>query len=287
MEGSKRIKSLKKQLIKELPFYPNDNATKVELEGQGLNGVLVHYLHWKTRIVPPRPRKVHIHPEVTSDKRWKNLKEDVYELFKKVSLGENLLPYLSKRAHSYGYTPKQRIIDKEVNSWDDKDQLLNTAGFHHFHLNMNIQNTGLSERSDEVIFAQVSRSDFHAVGIFNHSVFDHVDDSGNITAERSRMWELYKKNLNIGMEPGAVYISHPIMMSGHPLYIVETGDFYARIIREYDKNLDDRLFVNDLYVRGKLQTPKSYNFEWQINALDLCIFDKKTSTLFSLHQGHI
>jgi hypothetical protein len=57
MEESKRIKKLKASLIKELPFFPNDKKTLDELGGQDLNAVLIHYLNWKTRIVPPRPRK--------------------------------------------------------------------------------------------------------------------------------------------------------------------------------------------------------------------------------------
>ena len=287
MEESKRICNLKRKLIKELPFFPNDKDTLKELEGQSLNGILVHYLHWKTRQVPARPRKVKIAPEFTSDKRWKILRYSINDLIEKVRCGEDVSPYLSKRAHAYGYTPVQRIKDGEAGSWEDKDQLLNTKGFHHFHLNMNVQNTGLSERTDDVLFAYVARKNFHAIGIFNHSVFEIADLNGNMNAERTRMWELHEKHTNQGMEPGTVYVNNPIMTSGHPLYVVEMGDSYARIVRGYDKKLDDREFVNSLYDQGKLPYPNKFNFEWQINGLDLCIFDKKTDVLFNIYQGHI
>ncbi|MDR6962500.1 hypothetical protein [Shewanella putrefaciens] len=287
MEETNRIKKLKSQLIKELPFFPNDKATLSELECQGLNGVLIHYLHWKTRIVPPRQRKVQIAPEVTSDKRWKSLKEGINGLLDKVRNGENIYPYHSQRAHKNGYTPAQRIRDGEVDSWEDKDQILNTKGFHHFHLNMNVLSTGLSERTDDVLFAFVSRDNFHAIGIFDHSVFEPIDSNRNMTSERKRMWDLHKKHATLGIKPGAAYFSNPITTSGHPIYLIRMADYYAQKIRENDPKLDDRLFVNGLYAQGQLPHPNKYNFEWRMDALDLGLFDKKTNVLFCIHKGHM
>ena len=167
MEVSGRIKKLKDNLIKELPFFPNDKETLEELKNQDINNVLLHYIHWKTRLVPARVRKVQIAPDVTADRRWRNLKENINSLLKKVRNGEDLTPYLSKRAHKNGYTPRQRIVDGEADSWDDKDQILNTKGFHHFHLDMELETSGLSKRTDDVLFAHVTRDSFHAVGIFD------------------------------------------------------------------------------------------------------------------------
>jgi hypothetical protein len=287
MDESKRLRKLKADLIKELPFFPNDRGTLSELESQGLNGVLLHYLHWKARIVPPRQRKVQIAPEVTSDRRWPKLKAGINALLQKVRNGEDIYPYHSQRAHRYGYTPAQRVRNGEVDSWDDKDHLLNTKGFYHFHLNMSIQSSGLSERTDDVLFAFVSRDAFHAVGIFDHSVFEPAAKGGRMTAERERMWKLHEKHTTLGMAPGTVYMSCPIMTSGHPLYVVQMCDYYARIISETDKRLDERGFVNDMYAQGGLSVPSKYNFEWRFAGLDLCLFDKKTGVHFVLHKGHI
>ena len=285
MDEPKRIKNLKDSLIKELPFFPNNKETLNELNEQSLSDVLLHYLHWRTRVVPPRPRKIQIAPEVTSDKRWPVLKTEINSLLDKVRNGENIYPYHSLRAHKYGYTPAQRVRDGEVDSWEDKDQLLNTKGFHHFHLNMNVQSTGLSYRTDDVLFAFVSRDVFHAVGIFDHSVFDSVDNNGNMTAERERMWKLHEKHVTLGLEPGSAYISNPIVTSGHPIYLRLASDRYAKVIRETDPKLDDREFVNNLYDQGSLPHPKKYSFEWHINHLDLVAFDKKTKVAFKIFEG--
>lgn len=287
MDESKRIKNLKGRLIRELPFFPNVKDTLEDLENQNLNGVLIHYLHWKTRIVPPRRRSIQISPEVTSDIRWNSLKSGVNDLLKKVSDGEDIYPYHSKRAHRYGYTPSQRVTDGTVDSWEDKDQLLNTKGFYHFHLNMNVQDSGLSERTDDVLFAYVTRKKFHAIGIFDHTVFESADSNGVMNSERTRMWDIHEKHITMGMEPGTAYISNPIMSSGHPMYLIRLCDHYAKIIIEHDAKLDDRSFINNLYDQGKLPYPNKFNFEWRFDSLDICVFDKKTNVNFSIYQGHI
>ena len=285
MEESKRLRKLKDELIKKLPFFPNDKKTLLELEGQSLNGVMIHYLHWQTRQVPARPRRIQLAPEVTSDKRWKSLKDDINDLFEKVRNGEDLSPHLSKRAHKKGYTPVQRIRDGEVDSWEDKDQILNTKGFHHFHLDMHIQDSGLAKRTDNVLFAKVSREEFHAIGLFDHSVFDSVDDSGVMNSERTRMWNIYEKYTTLGMEPGTVYISNPIMSSGHPMYLIRMSDYYVRIIEDIDLKLDERNYVNSLYDQANLPHPKKNKLNWHVEGLDLGLLDKKNGVFFNINQG--
>lgn len=56
MEESKNIVNLKAKLIKELPFFPNDRSTLESLQAEDLNGVIIHYLHWKTRLVLTFPQ---------------------------------------------------------------------------------------------------------------------------------------------------------------------------------------------------------------------------------------
>jgi len=287
MEESKRIKRLKNNLIKELPFFPNDKVTLDELESQDIGGVLIHYLHWKTRHVPKRERRVQLSPDVTSDKRWKSLKENINELFDKVRNGEDLIPHLSTKAHKNGYTPRQRIIDGDADSWDDKDQILNTKGFHHFHLDMSMESSGRSKRTDNVLFAFVTRETFLAAGIFDHSVFDSSIVNGALTQEQDRMWKIHQKHATLGMEPGSSYMSNIIMSSGHPMYLIQMADRYADTIENTDSKLDDRVFVNDIYDQGKLPRPDKYKLEWHIEDLDLGIYDKKNGVFFNAIQGHI
>jgi len=287
MEISGRIKRLKDNLIKELPFFPNDKETLEELKSQDINNVFIHYLHWKTRQVPSRVRRVQIAPEVTSDRRWRDLKGNINNLLGKIRNGEDISPYLSKRAHKNGYTPRQRIVDGEADSWEDKDQILNTKGFHHFHLDMDIETSGLSKRTDDVLFAYVTRDSFHAVGIFDHSVFESTSDGGSLNDERARMWQVHEKHVTIGMEPGTAYMSNMIMSSGHPMYLIRMADHYADVVKNTDPKLEQREFVNDIYDQGKLPRPSKFKLEWRLDGLDLGIIDKKNSVFFNALQGSI
>ncbi|MFQ2034222.1 hypothetical protein ACK35Y_15010 [Aeromonas veronii] len=287
VSDSKRKANFKKVLIKKIPFFPDDKSTLLEIESHSLCDVMFYYLHWSTRQIPSRPRKVHLYPEVTSDKRYKKLKEQIKSLREKISNGEDLSPYLSLRAHKKGYTPKQRIIDGKVDSWEDKDQLLNTTGFHHFHLDMTVQHTGISVRTNEVLFAKVRRDEFHAVAIFDHSVFESIDENGSLSVERQRMWDIHKKYTTLGMRPGTAYIASPITSSGHPINIRRMADVYMSRIDQIDANLSARTFVNEIYQSVNMQPPTRYNFEWQIEGLDLAIFDTKNNVRFIVYEGYL
>ncbi|EHD2282524.1 hypothetical protein AB6919_003525 [Vibrio cholerae] len=282
IESKSKIK-FKKNLIKQLPFFPDDKNTLQLLNDQSLSEVVLHYLHWQTRQVPARVRKVHIYAELTSDKRYRQYKNEIYSLLNIVREGKELTPFLSARAVKKGYTPSDRVTSGEVDSWADKDQILNTKGFHHFHLSMDIQKSGFSVRTDVVLFALVTRDSFHAVALFDHSVFN----SEKITLEQERMWNLHSRFKSIGMEPGAVYFSNPIMLSGHPLYLVRLSQQYMRFIHMYDPQLNDRSLVNELYGQGKLQPPNKYKLEWCFEALDLIIKDTKNEVNFVIFKGSI
>ncbi len=284
---SKTQRKFKKNLISKLPFFPNDKETLSELEGQSLDNVMFHYLHWSTRQIPRRARKVSIYPELTSDERYKSLKTQIKALRAKVSKGEDLSPFLSLRAHKKGYTPKQRIINGEVDSWEDKDQILNTKGFHHFHLDMTIQSSGLSVRTDEVLFAKVTRTEFHAIALFGHSVFESPKENGEIEEEWKRMWDIHEKYTTLGMKPGTTYISNPITTSGHPVGLRIIADSYMKIIEHFDSRLSERDFVNELYSNAKMEPPARYKLEWEINALDLILRDSKCDVSFILEEGFL
>ncbi|MEW4553648.1 hypothetical protein AB1K37_17890, partial [Vibrio cholerae] len=77
IESKSKIK-FKKNLIKQLPFFPDDKNTLQLLNDQSLSEVVLHYLHWQTRQVPARVRKVHIYAELTSDKRYRQYKNEIY-----------------------------------------------------------------------------------------------------------------------------------------------------------------------------------------------------------------
>lgn len=283
MAESKRIKKLRGEIIKAIPKFPNNWETKEKLDGMPLTTLLIHYLNWMLRYVSIKPRKTVIEPTVTADLRWKLLRGQVKAFLDKVQAGEDLTPYLSIQPHSKGYSPETSKAGPDVDRWADKDFLLNVMGFHHFHLGGKVEAAGHVERTDDVLFARVSREDFTAIGIFNHSVFEPTGDE--MSVERKRLWEIFDEHTGRGVPPGSFVIPSPIATSGHPIHVVSTAQEYSRIIRDLDPKLDDPSFVNELYGGIEASVPTKMKLEWALNFSDLGIHETRTNHLFVLRRG--
>tara|TARA_Y100001001_G_C7943767_1_gene286571 strand:- start:195 stop:1058 length:864 start_codon:yes stop_codon:yes gene_type:complete len=277
---SKRIQKFKAEIIKDLPFFPNTREVKQELESQSLNALLFNYIHWALRKPPPRPRDTIIGAEVVSDHRWQSLSGDIQNFLQKVKAGEDLAPYLSKTV-SRGYTSINRVKSGDADRWDDKDFLLNTKGFHHFHLGQSIESDGMAARTNDVLFAFVTRDTFHAVAIFDHSVFDFTDNE-DLSAERARMWKIHERHVTQGMAPGTVYVSNPITTSGHPLFVHDIKNKYAEAIYQLDPKLNDDKWIQKLYEDCKISVPKKTKLEWSLMRMDLGLYNKEADCFFKI-----
>lgn len=283
MDESKSIKRLRGEVIKAIPKFPNNRETKVKLENMPLATLLIHYLNWMIRYVSIKPRKIAIEPTVTADHRWKTLKEQIRTFLDKVRAGENLTPHLSIQPHSKGYSPETSGTGPDVDRWADKDFLLNVMGFHHFHLGTKREAAGHIERTDDVLFARVSREEFTAISIFDHSVFEPTGDE--MSDERKRLWEIFDEHTSRGVPLGSVVIPSPIATSGHPIHIVSTAQEYSRIIREIDPKLDNPEFMEELYRGAGTGVPARIKLEWALNFSDLGIHEKIHNHLFVLRRG--
>lgn len=282
----KRIKNFRLSIVKEIPKFPNVKATKQALEEKSLANLLIYYMNWMSRYVPPRRRKVQIESTALSDKRWRSLKPAIEALLEKVRGGDDLIPHLSLQVHNQGFTPAATAKNAGADRWADKDFLLNVMGFHHFHLGMSTLPAGHVDRTNEVAFAEVTRDQFNLVAIFDHSVFDKTDEvTRTMTAERDRLWDIFTKRSSRGMPPGAVYVPAAIMTSGHAEQHVRMADYYARIVRELDPRLDEPSFVHDLYTEAGLPVPSRPKLKWHFHFLDLCVIDEAQKVYFVLQKG--
>jgi hypothetical protein len=172
-------------------------------------------------------------------------------------------------------------------TWDDKDLLLNATGMHHFHLGTRFEPTGHIARTDDVLFAAVSRSDFSVVGIFDHKVFE--DPLPTMTAERARLWQTYENLQAAAQGPGQASIGGMggigISASGHPTILVLAAQDYCRVIRQVDAQLEDAQYLANLYAAAGLSVPSKPKLTWALNYLDLGLFDKDSQQVFTLRYG--
>jgi hypothetical protein len=271
---------LRADIIETVPRFPNDGATLRDLEQMSLASLLVVYLNWARRIIPSRLRNVVIEPSLTVDRRWKRLRPIVQGFLEKVRVGEDLTPHLSLRVKYNGYTPASMAAAKD-DRWEDKDFLLIVMGYHHFHLGQQSQH-GHTERTDDLLFAQVTRDWFHAIALFDHSVFDKCVP---MTAERERMWRLYDYRSSLGRLPGIHLEAGLVATSGHSLNDVRMAQEYARIIREFDPKLDELQTRSAVFPDLPHQVVKAQKLSWRFNGQDLGLIDRATQTFFILRKG--
>ena len=281
----KRIKSLRTAIVKALPRFPNDKASKQALEQKSLGGLLVAFFNWRMRFVNQGSRSVRIRDSIKQDQRWPRLQADIEAFVKKVENGDDLTPNLSLGARREGYTLRAERAGTASDRWADKDFLLNVMEFHHFHLSTNMEKGGFVTRTDEVLFAHVTRSNFDALGIYDHSVFDD-DTTKTMTPERERLWTLHEEVLTEGLPPGSFVVGNMISASGHSTWIVMHAQFCAKQIAKIDPQLDDReLLERTLYRAAHVSVPKKPKLRWAFKHLDLYLCDDSEQMAFLIRRG--
>lgn len=283
---SKRVRAFRLAIAKDIPKFPNTKETLKSLDGASFRTLLTHYVNWAIRYVSMRPRAVHIEPSASSDARWSALKTEITAFLEKVKKGQDLTPHLSLEPRTRGYTPASSGKGESVDRWADKDFLLNVVGYHHFHLGLATEVRGFASRTDELLFANVSRDRFTGVAIFDHSVFDlSRSPAGDMTKERERLWGIFDEHSSRGLPPGSVYMPAMITTSGHSLQLVRLADDYVYVVREIDPTLDDISYVQEMYQRVGLLCPKKPKLAWHLNILDLGLLDSSSNTFFVLRYG--
>lgn len=284
--NSKRIRKLRAEIITTIPKFPNDKATKSELESKHLTDLLIDYLNWAARLIVRRPRKVTVEDEATKDSRWHSLSVAFLSLQRDVEEGNDLTPYLSLKAQEKGYTPAASDTSPNTDRWADKDFLLNVMGFYHLHLGQVRDGAKISNRTDEVIFAKVDREKFTVIGVFDHSVFESTDIiTRKMTPERDRVWGIFEKYGSQGVSANSLLIPAMIMTSGHNYKIVRLAQECTRIIKEFDPKIDDRTWLDSIYHDAGIAPPKNPKFEWHMNGTDIGIFDKATNLYVLCGKG--
>ena len=204
---------------------------------------------------------------------------------KAVKDGEDLTPYLSLGAVKEGYTPAAERSGPEE-SWADKDFLLNVMGLHHFHLGMTREAKGHAARTNEVLFASVTRDTFEIIGLFDHDAFERKND-GTMTSERNHLWSIYDARRTANTLPGQLSVGGfnglGITMSSHPVTVVRAAQEHARIIREVEPRLDDPMYVRSLYPADSI--PEKPKFRWAYKNLDLGVCDDKAGFFGIFSKG--
>jgi len=279
---SKTIRRFRREIIEDLPSFPNNRETKSTLDSKTLTELLIDYLAWKTRLVTPRKRTIIINPEVNlNDTQTSNILNSHEYLILKESIenGEDVTPYLSLKALQEGYSPTS---SENGNSWVAKDFTLNVMNLYHFHLLPYEKNKQHSTRTDDLIFAKVDKTTFEIIGVFDHSVFKKDADTHELNSERTRLYRTWDNIIESSIPDGGVYNQTSLTMSGHTREVVHSAQRYSSTIQEYDLKLGDLDFLKLLYIDSDI--PNNPNLQWHINGTDLGLLDKMNN-YYIFHHG--
>jgi hypothetical protein len=245
-----------------------------------LSELMVDFIHWRARYVGTRPRQVEIEQIAQANPRWTVMASAINLFLERVRRGDDLTPHLSLSPNTRGYSLAARTLGATTEDrWSDKDRLLNQMNYHHFHLGTSIEAAGHAARTDDLLFAEVSRDTFKVAAIFSHEVFDTNSE------ERRRLTKLHNWIIARGLPPGGGYMTTPLMSSGHSMHVVMYADRCSKLIRTLDPQLDDRAYVETLYSHTEMEMPAKPKFEWRFDHLDLVICDVAKGVGFNVQQA--
>lgn len=286
LDNSKRVRAFRKNLIKQIPRIPNDKTSLRSLESKAHTDLFIIFMCWRLRHVAMRPRTVSNLSVLDGDARANALTANIQALLHNVETGSDLGPYLSLKAHRHGYVQAHDPSIRNTASWEDKDFLLNVMGLHHFHLGLTKEKGGYVARTNEVLFAYVSRDTFQVLGLFDHSVFDWT--LGDVmAAERARLWSIYDEFQAAQAAPGEIVIGGirgmGITTAGTPTVITWTVIRQTEIMRQLEPQLDDIDFLRNLY--GDHPFPQKIRLSWHYNHLDFGLVNEPSREFLKLLPG--
>jgi hypothetical protein len=286
LEDWKRVKALRRELIATVPRFPNDKTSLQAMQAKDVTDLLITFIGWRIRYVAQRPRKVTGRGNLADDPRTAGLKPNIDAFIAAVEAGNDLSPYLSLDPHTRGYTPAADPKTRGADTWADKDFLLNVMGLHHFHLGLTMEAAGHIARTNEVLFASVTRDRLEIIGLFDHDAFEHEDD-GTMTPERVKLWRAYQAREAAGALPGQLmvggYANLGVTLSSQPVAVVRTAQRHVKIIREIDPKLDDPAYVSTLY--GASGAPAKPKLKWCYVHLDFGLCDEAAGFFGVLERG--
>lgn len=274
-----RIRKLRRALANAIPRVPNNKESLLHMQQKRLPDLVIDYVNWRSRYVGMRRRTATMEPSARLDPRWAANSAAIDAFLEKVRQGDDLTPHLSIGPKTRGYAVAAHAQSASSDDkWSDKDFILNTTGYHHFHLGTQIELKGHANRTGDLIFAHVTRDQFKLIAIFDHTVFDFR------SAERMRLCAFHDAILTHGLQPGAVYVGGMIALSGHTIQTVRYAQDCVRVMADFEPKLDNTSFVRDLY-KPREEAPAKPKPEWTFVHLDLAIYDKAKPALLIFQKG--
>jgi hypothetical protein len=308
-----RIKAFRQNILLNISHKPNARS---ELEVKHLPELLIVFVNWAYRFVPPRPRSVSFEPDFFKQPHVAYHGAALAALANAVERGDDLQPYLStrllgkpgfvRRSGAKGAAVKGMAWqDGQGHAWD-KDSCLNNYDLHHLHLGAVTDHGRHVARSSEVAFIRFSRDHARFVHIGSHDF--HSETLGEAVAKANARQGLILKGIrpprpgddwseeerrqveNAGLATtrqvgDELVLAARQVSSGDSIRVVRHVSHIKSCLHQIDARLDDPFYANELFVNALKQVPAQPDFEWRMRFTDLMLCEAKTEQMIIIAPG--
>jgi hypothetical protein len=275
-----RVQAFRNELIKAIPFVPNNKESLAHLHGMHTRSVIGAYLTWRRRLLPPKPRIVKFWPLGIVHPAYMSIRPLLSPFLKKVEAGEDLTPHLSYLVKTAGLVFPTSSISRRG---DDKDLVLTRLGLHHFHVGA-VTPDNPKGRSDFLVFAEVTEAEFTVIAIGDH----HVFTAGS--PERIRFFETSLAYITRNVPPGQAGMLTPVTASGDSMELMLFARACESQIECLDEKLDDPQFIDRLWndqpiarERQEISKPARLSFKWHFEDLRFGFLERRTLVFFCIY----
>jgi len=271
-------------------------TARARIEAMALPELLIYFLNYAGRSIPPRARRVSFANGFWASKIATDKGGDILALARAIEQGNDINTYLSKD-RNHGFVERSK---KSGLVWEpEKDLILNSFGLHHLHL--------LPKGSgNELVFVNFSRETAFFVTSGNHKSFmdgSVVDAFARVQAQSGAIvkgvspprdnftsheqMKLARSGVSSLMSvDGQVTIGPSISTSGHAVRHARYASHICRLLERHEPNLDNPIFLERLLS----QAPKDIiasekHFEWWMDFTDLVLIERKSSIGIPLARG--
>jgi hypothetical protein len=292
-----RLDELQRSIAQAIPCDPE--GVRTDLEAMALPSLLIRYIGWQDRFIPPRPRKVVTWPGFLQHGKAHESLQAVLKLAERISRGEDLKPFLSNKVQLYGYVRPKKGKDGKTRGveWRDKDYALNAFDVHHLHLSENMKTDGSARRSEELLYVSFDRQSAFLIMVGDHKSFDDGTLAHAIAEARAESGDTVKgivgseetfthKERNLLHRHGITTFARAgdKIVFGAMLSGAGTSSFHTlhaqTIMCKIEANdlwLDDPENTRPWFDSAGLPYPDQPEFLWRLHYCDLCAVETSSN----------
>ena len=297
-----RLKEFHSWITHEIPCEATE--ARAELQSFPLPSLLIHYLNWRDRIVPVRPRTVTTWDKFLGDKRTSDNWSAVSVHGARIAAGEDLTPYLSQDIARLGYVRSRAGSKKRPGvEWGDKDYALNAYGYHHLHLSDTILSSGWARRTKQLLYVLFDREAAFFLMVGDHKSFDdgtlaqavaetraasRLSMPGIVppnfeSADHSERNKLQRHGFSATMTVGGKVVFGAMFSTAgtstfHSIHVAKI----LRTIKEPELRADDADFHKNLFESAAKSCPTVPDFVWRMHNCDLGLLERTTGIFFTM-----